>query len=253
MATLCCGPHRFESIQAVLFDKDGTLARVETYLAAVGMARWQLLYDKESALAGGTGSHRGAPLLSAFGLCNGKVDPAGLLAVGSRQENEVAAAAYLAAAGWDWMVALGTAKAAFDEAARVYQPKAAKTPMVEGVRSLLARLSGVGVDVGIVSADLHAEVTAFIEYNGLAEISWCCGASASTLPKTHPDFLQFACDAMGVEPSETLVVGDSAADWQLAQCGAAGFLGMTGGWSSVPEIGSDVVAIAQFSQIECVP
>ncbi|MEL6854111.1 MAG: HAD family hydrolase [Cyanobacteria bacterium J06607_13] len=253
MATLCCESHRFESIQAVLFDKDGTLARVETYLAAVGMARWQLLCDKESALAGGPGSHRGAPLLAAFGLCDGKVDPAGLLAVGSRQENEVAAAAYLAAAGWDWIVALEVAKAAFDEAARRSQPKAAKTPLVEGVRPLLARLSRAGIHAGIVSADLQAEVSAFIEYNGLAEISWYCGASASTLPKTHPAFLRFACDAMGVEPSATLVIGDSAADWQLAQCGAAGFFGMTGGWSSVPEIGPDVVAIAQFSQIECLP
>ncbi|MEL7492870.1 MAG: HAD family hydrolase [Cyanobacteria bacterium J06554_11] len=253
MAIICCKGRRFESIQAVLFDKDGTLARVEAYLAAVGMARWQLLCREETDLAKETATGAITPLLSAFGMCDGRVDPAGLLAVGSRWENEVAAAAYLAAAGWDWITALNTAQAAFSEAACLHQPKAAKTPLIENVRPLLTRLSEVGIKAGIVSADLQSEVTAFIEYNSLAEISWCCGASASTLPKIHPDFLQFACDAMGAAPSETLIVGDSAADLALARQGAAGFLGMTGGWSLPPRIGPDVVAIARFSEVECMP
>jgi len=233
MATIRCLDYSFEPVQAVLFDKDGTLANVETYLRALGSARAQSV---AAHLHTSKATQLQSAVLSTFGLSPDRLDPAGLLAVGSRYENEIAAAACLAAVGCGWIAAVERVKAAFVEAETALAPKVHKTPMLAGVNDLISRLAAAGVKVGIVSSDLHSEVAAFVDYYQLAEVSWYCGASSTTLPKTHPDFLQFACEALMVDLAKTLVIGDSAADYRLASQGAAGFLGMTGGWQEPPDI-----------------
>lgn len=237
MATIRCREQCFESIQAVLFDKDGTLAQVEGYLRLLGEARSHALLTKEPSLTTQrTALPTKPPLMEAFGIGEGQLNPTGLLAVGSRQENEVAAAAYLAEAGWSWIAALEAAQDAFAQAEATLSPKVEKTPLVEGTAELLDRLTANTIQIGIVSADLHREVAAFIEHYALHEVDWFCGASSDYLAKTHPDFLTFACESMSVAPQQTLVIGDSASDLLLASRGAAGFLAMVGGWHSPPMI-----------------
>ena len=250
MATIQCRGHSFENIQAVLFDKDGTLAKVETYLLALGRERSHFIETQVPGL------HK--PILSAFGLQQDSLDPTGLMAVGSRSESKIAAAAYVAAAGYGWIAALNLVESAFQQAAAALPAKVTQTPLMEGTTLLLRRLRDAQVKLGIVSSDTHTEVTAFVNHHQLTDVGWYCGTAAETLPKTHPDFLKFACQAMGVNSSATLVMGDSAADLQLAQQGAAGFLGMTGGWQRPPTIelasnsASNMVAVTfeHLSQIE---
>lgn len=250
MATIQCRGHSFENIQAVLFDKDGTLANVETYLLALGQGRSHFIDTQVPGLQ--------VPILSAFGLHPDSLDPTGLMAVGSRSESKTAAAAYVAAAGYGWIAALNLVENAFQQAAAALPAKVSQTPLMEGTALLLRRLRAAQVKLGIVSSDTHSEVTTFVNHHQLSDVGWYCGTAPETLPKTHPDFLKFACQAMGVNSSATLVVGDSAADLQLAQQGAAGFLGMTGGWQHPPtiEIASNLaanVAVVTFdhlSQIE---
>ena len=243
MATIYCQAHQFKQIQAVLFDKDGTLANTEAYLRQVGTARSQLIPNQPPAFH--------TSLLSAFGLTTNHIDPTGLLAVGSRQENEVAAAAYIAATGKGWIEACAIAQAAFIQADIALAPKVEKTPLIEGVRPLLSRLSLANVKLGIVSSDLHSEVARFVEYYHLAEISWYCGAARSYLPKSHPEFLAFASKSLAVSPAEILVIGDSASDLALAKQGAADFLGMVGGWTRSPVIAPSVKTFSNLSQIHC--
>lgn len=251
MATIRCGGHTFPSVEAVLFDKDGTLADVEGYLQLLGYDRVQKLYEQPDAL-----SDNSAFLLSAFGLADGQLEPAGLLAVGSRQENEVAAAACLAVDGRPWIAALTAAKAAFCEAERSLAPKVEKTPLIAGATSLIVRLKDSQLKVGIVSADLHREVEAFITHYELSGIDWFWGAGDGHVPKTHPEFLRFACREMGgeqpIDPRSVLVIGDSASDLGVAKQGAAGFVGMTGGWSTSPMIEVEGVdcAIALISHLD---
>ena len=241
MATICCSGHTFEHIQAVLFDKDGTLANVESYLIALGQLRSQLIEAELPGLR--------PTLLSAFGLKGSAIDPAGLLAVGSRYENEIAAAACIAATGQGWIAAIAIAQKAFQQAASSLAPKVTQTPLLPGALSLLKQLKGAKVKLGIVSSDTHTEVAAFVEHYQLTEVGWYCGAAPDVLPKTHPDFLQVACEAMGVSPAATLVIGDSAADLALARQGSAGFLGMTGGWQQSPQLGL-AIAVAHLAQVE---
>lgn len=239
MATIRCGGIDFENIQAVLFDKDGTLANVEHYLSLLGQLRadfvaTRITEDRRSPAVDGVLSSQ---LLTIFGQGDGWIDPSGLMAVGSRECNEVAAAACMAAAeGLGWGVALAQVKAAFSKADAALPLKVAQTPLLEGVSQLFSVLASADVTLGIVSSDVHQEVEAFVDYYKCEEIGWYCGASDEHLPKTHPDFLNFACEALMVSPLATLIVGDSASDLALAQQGSAGFVAMLGGWSRSPVI-----------------
>lgn len=247
MATIRCLNQQFESIQAVLFDKDGTLANVESYLRALGEARSHFI-DAQVP-----GIHD--LLMTAFGIPNDGIDPTGLMAVGSRYENEIAAAAYVAATGKGWIDALALVNIAFHQAEVALTEKSLKTPLIVGAKRLLQRLELANVKIGIVSSDTHVEVASFIDRYQLSEISWYRGVTTDALTKTHPDFLAFACREMEVDAADTLVVGDAASDLQLALQGAAGFIGMTGGWCYPPVIslaGRSTVdlAIATVSQLD---
>ena len=247
MATIRCLNQQFENIQAVLFDKDGTLANVESYLRTLGEARSHFI-DAQVP-----GIHD--LLMTAFGVTNQGLDPTGLMAVGSRYENEIAAAAYVAATGKGWIDALAIVSVAFQQAEASLSEKSLKTPPIAGAKHLLHTLKLANIKLGIVSSDTHAEVASFINRYQLSEISWYCGAIASMPTKTHPDFLAFACKEMGYDAKSTLIVGDAASDLQLALQGAAGFIGMTGGWYYPPSIslaGCSTVdlAIATVSQLD---
>jgi len=222
MAIIKCQGHCFEDIQAVIFDKDGTLANVEPYLRLVGEARSHCIEAQVPRLY--------LPVMQALGIDENGIDPTGLMAVGSREENKIATAAYVAAAGYGWTSALAMVEKAFLQAQTQLPAKVTQTPLLEGGTALLQRLKSVGVKVGIASADTHEEVAAFVNYNRLNSVSWYCGISAGKLAKTHPNFLAFACEAMNIDCSATLIIGDSASDLQLSRQGGAGFLGMTGGW-----------------------
>ncbi|MGB3786443.1 MAG: HAD-IA family hydrolase [Phormidesmis sp.] len=241
MATIYCREHKFESIQAVLFDKDGTLANVEAYLWKLGMARSQAVPNQTPAFY--------ANLLATFGLTERSIDPAGLIAVASRQEDKIAAAACLAATGKGWVEACAIAQTAFDQADFALAPKVEKTPPLEGAIPMLSQLSRAGIKLGIVSSDLHSEVAAFIKFYQLPGIDWYCGASQNIPPKTHPGFLKFACQSLSVLSTKTLVIGDSASDLSLAKQGAADFLGMVGGWTESPMIAPSVKTFTHLSQI----
>ncbi len=242
MVTIRCKHQTFENIQAVLFDKDGTLAAVETYLKKLGEMR------SHFTVAQVPGIH--SALLSAFGLQHGQIDAAGLLAVGSREQNEIAAAAYVTATGIGWVTALNIVTSAFKQAESALPCKVTQTPLLSGAAQLLQQLNSAGATLGIVSSDDHLEVAAFVKYYALTEISWYCGVSSSVLPKTHPDFLQFVCEVLAVPLASILVIGDSAADAALARQGAAGFVGLTGGWQRSPQFSSDIVSVEALSQVE---
>lgn len=243
MATIRCKGHEFEQIETVLFDKDGTLANVEAYLYALGWARSQQITRQIPELS--------TALTAAMGITDGTIDPTGMMAVASRQESEIAAAACVAATGLGWIASRELVAAAFIQAAEQMGSKAPQTPPIIGTQALISRLYEAGIKVGIVSSDSHLEIGNFVEHHHIIGIDWYCGASDTTKPKTHPAFLQFACQALDTPPERTLVIGDSAADLTMAAQGSAGFLGMIGGWQCAFEIPNAEITFKQLDRVEC--
>ncbi len=243
MATIQCKNITFANIQAVVFDKDGTLEDSQEYLRSLGQKRSRLIDAQIPGI--------GEPLLMAFGINSNTLDPTGLLAVGSRSETEIAAAAYIAETGRGWLESLAIARRTFEEADQYIGT--APSPLFVGSLEVLKYLSEAGLKLGILSAASTERVRAFVDRHQLGNyIQLQMGVDRGP---TKPDpalFLQ-ACEKLGVEPSATLMVGDSLGDIEMARkAGAAGCIGICWGKAPAAHLQTADVAIAGLDQIQIV-
>ena len=194
---------KFEHIQAILFDKDGTLEKSQTFLRELGFKRARLIDAQIPGI--------GEPLLMAFGITDNILDPTGLMAVGSREENEIAAAAYIAETGRSWFEAKQIASSSFTEANK-YLSKQQSSPLFAGVLETLQSLSAANFKLGILSADSTSNVEEFIASHQLSPYIQLAMGTEEKLNKPHPQLLIQACQKLGVEPVNTIMVGDSQGD-----------------------------------------
>jgi phosphoglycolate phosphatase len=231
MPTIDCANHEFTDIQAIIFDKDGTLEDSGDYLRNLAQKRARLVDAQIPGV--------GEPLLMAFGVQDGRLDVAGLQAVGSRYENEIAAAAYIAETGRGWSEAIQIVQQAFTEADRVME--SAPAAMFPGCREALATYARARIKLGILSAATTSQVVKFAAYHQLqGEFELLLGSDRE-FAKPDPRLFLQACHQLGVNPAQTLMVGDSIWDMSMArQGGAAGCIGITWGRSGRALSGADV-------------
>ncbi|MEO0378320.1 MAG: HAD family hydrolase [Cyanobacteria bacterium P01_A01_bin.17] len=224
VATIRCQDQSFTDIEAVIFDKDGTLADVASFLKSLAQKRSRLTDAQVPGVQ--------EPLLLAFGVEEGQLNPAGLQAVGSRRENEIAAAAYIAETGKDWNTALDIAQSAFAEADSYLKRKADHTPPFPGTCEVLQALTAAKVKVGILSADIPKNIGDFIDCYDLTCVDAYQGVEG-TISKPDPRLYEQLCAQLEVAPKQTLMVGDAQVDLIMAQsAGAAGCIQVTWGWPS---------------------
>ncbi len=256
MATIKCRNITFTNIQAIFFDKNGTLEDSEAYLRSLGQKVTRLI----DAQIPGTGE----PLLMAFGINGDTLDPAGLISVASRRETEVAAAAYIAETGRSWFESLKIARQALDEAEKYLGTTPAPmfvgsleilkspAPMFVGSLEILKSLSSAGLKLGILSAATTKEVSTFVTQHQLNDYIQAQVGVDDGPSKPDPLLFVQACQALGVEPNATLMVGDAVGDMQMARnAQAAGCIGIT--WVNKADNvqGADVV-INHLNEIEIV-
>jgi phosphoglycolate phosphatase len=245
MATIQCGAQIFENIQAVLFDKDGTLANSGLFLQQLGRKRAACI---EAQVPGIT-----APLLQAFGIGEGTINPAGLIAVGSYREDATVAAGYIVATGRPWIASRTIAEEAFAIADQALQPKAKQTPLLDGSETLLAHLQAAGIKLGLVSSDTPENVAQFIDYYNLAAYFALQMGERPGLTKPNPKIIELACQALGVSPGQTLMIGDSAADMVMGKAaGVAGCIGVTWGWPTQVSIEATDVVLSEIGELRVV-
>jgi phosphoglycolate phosphatase len=231
MISIDCLHRKFTDIQAIIFDKDGTLEDSGDYLRNLAQKRARLVDAQIPGV--------GEPLLMAFGVNDNALDPAGLQAVGSRYENEIAAAAYIAETGRSWSAALEIVKGAFTEVDRVMESTPAA--MFPGCAESIASLAGAGIKLGIVSAATTSQVTKFAHYHKLQSYFQVLLGSDLQFAKPDPRLFQFACQELGVNPARTLMIGDSSWDMLMgSQGGAAGCIGISWGRAGKPLTMADV-------------
>ena len=231
MARLICKDKIFSDIQAIFFDKDGTLEDSRIYLHQLVTERIRLLSVHKFGIED--------YLPKTFGFKAGKIDPKGLMAVGSRKDNELAAAALIASSGCGWYQAKEIAYQAFEQAGKNITPTKKSTPMFPGTLPLLQKLITAKCQLGIISADSLTGINRFVEQEQIKDYfkvlvgSDHVSASGAdrNLQKPDPKLYLKACQNLGVEPHKTLMVGDSVGDIIMAQqAGAAGTIGIS--WES---------------------
>jgi phosphoglycolate phosphatase len=188
----------------------------------------------------------------AFGIQGDTLDPTGLMAVGSRRENEIAAAAYIAETGRSWIESLAIARSAFEEADRYLKDAAATSPLFIGSLEVLKFLKDAGLKLGILSAATTPSVQAFVRRHQLDSYIQLQQGVDQGPSKPDPALFLQACQTLGVEPTSTLMVGDSAGDIEMGRrAGAAGCIGISWGTSGrVAHLEGADVAIAQLDEIQ---
>jgi phosphoglycolate phosphatase len=242
MISIDCLSRQFPDIQAIIFDKDGTLEDSGDYLRNLSQKRARLIDAQIPGV--------GEPLLMAFGVNGLTLDPAGLQAVGSRYENEIAAAAYVAETGRGWSAALDIVRGAFEEVDRVMESTPAA--MFPGCLASIESLATAGIKLGIVSAATTSQVVKFAHYHHLQSYFQVILGSDLQFAKPDPRLFQFACQELGVKPDRTLMVGDSTWDMVMgSQGGAAGCIGIAWGRSGQPLAMADV-SIGSLSELQIV-
>ena len=239
------GKRQFSNIQAIIFDKDGTLEDSKTFLRELGQKRARIIDAQIPGI--------GEPLLMAFGIQDGSLDPTGLMAVGSCRENEIAAAAYIAETGRSWFEAQKIARRAFEEADRYIRTQTGISPLFTGSLEVLKFLSDGGLKLGILSADSTSGVEAFVKHHQLSEYIQLTMGVDQEPSKPDPILFLQACQKLEVEPSLTLMVGDSAGDIEMArEAGAAGTIGICWGNAKVAHLEKADVAIAQLDELKII-
>ena len=213
-----CGDIKFSHVEAVIFDKNGTLEDSEDYLRKLAQKSARLLDAQVPGI--------GEPLLMAFGVNGNTFDLAGLIAVASRQETEIAAAAYIAETGKGWIDSLNIARQALDEA-ETYMGTT-PSPLFPGSLEILQKLSDKGLKLGILSAATTNEVKEFVKFHQLNKYFQLEMGVDGEYFKPDPKLFIQACQTLGTEPSQTLMVGDSVGDMQMGKnAQAKGCIGIT--------------------------
>ncbi len=217
-------------VEAVLFDKDGTLLdSLDSWAHALSALCAEL------ARFYGFGSELQGRLLYSLGIdAHGDAIPSGLLATGTTDALLRALLAGLLASG----VTRGPLDLPSFSAqcssilTRLYPSGGPETQPLRGADRVLKILLGQGFPLGIASSDDEARTSA-----DLARLHWdgyfsfVSSGDTALAPKPDPwPLIEFA-RVVDVPPSRIAVVGDSAVDRQMAMSGGARlFLEVTDGY-----------------------
>lgn len=246
MPNILCNKLTFSDIEAVIFDKDGTLENSHYFLKQLTYKISRLLDAKIPGIR--------EPLLLAFGLVDDSLDVTGLMAVGSREENIIATAAYIAETGLSWFESKQLAEQVITQAHKEIRKNKDNSPIFPGVVDFLANLSRYGFKIAILSADTTANVQNFLTQHNLREHIQVTIGGDGDFAKPDPRLYQQTCQKLGVQPSKTIMIGDSQGDIRMAkQAQAGGTIGICWHQTTATHLEEADVAIASLQEIQIYP
>ena len=93
----------------------------------------------------------------------------------------------------------------------------ASIPLFDGVRQMLVELDARGFLLGIATGKSRRGLTRVLAQHGIAHHFGVSRCADEGFPKPHPDMLLALMDQAAVAPEETLMIGDTTHDLQLAR------------------------------------
>ncbi|MEX1324067.1 MAG: HAD-IA family hydrolase [Synechococcaceae cyanobacterium] len=247
-------------IEAVLFDKDGTLCHSEPRLLALAQARvvhcqW-LLSERHPELAAAVVCELGPRLEATYGLQGDAIHPAGTTAVASREHNLISTATALAQLGLGWPEALDLAEVVFAHTDRRdsspndsgSDPAPGTTP---GLEQILQQLNSAGVACAVISNDDQQGIESFLTSHNLHN-SFVALRSADHWPrKPDPAAVADLCSELGVEPGRCALIGDANSDLVMGERAGVGLvLGYSAGWRQRPPLAPRFPQLAHWRELE---
>jgi phosphoglycolate phosphatase len=243
------------SVEAILFDKDGTLSLSEPGLLTLSRARLQACLEHVPE------AHRPQfqnLLERAYGLVGDQLNPAGTTAVASRSHNLISTATAFCQVGLGWPEALAHSEAVFASIDREHlqghgdQPgEAPLAPLTEGVRPLLLELHRSGVLLAVISNDDSEGIHRFLGGHGLSDLFQEIWSADMRPAKPDPGAVRCLCTRLGVSPSACALIGDASSDLHMAErAGVAVALGYSAGWSSRPPLPEHLPRLDHWHELQ---
>jgi len=203
----------------VLFDLDGTLVDKEYRNMALAKTR----YEAIQRVAGREAADRWANL-SGVELYSYKVDDNGPLSKAPRKEDLVVATTAIWLNGLNWFKAKELAAEAY-AAADAEQSRSFKPKLIDGTIKVLNEMKEAGLLLGIAtngSGKTAREIMASIGVEDMFDVF--IGADEVAEGKPEPDMIIESCNRLGVDPADSVYVGDEFVD--AAAGSAAGVAGI---------------------------
>ncbi|WP_343234362.1 HAD family hydrolase [Microbacterium salsuginis] len=182
-------------LAAVLWDMDGTLVDTEPY--------WMAAETPLVESFGGTWSHEQALALVGLGL----EDSARIFQEAGVRMSVDAIIDHLT-----------------DEVMR--QLAVTGVPFRPGARELLADLREAGIKTGLVTMSMRRMATTVVDLIDFAAFDAIVAGDDATRPKPFPDPYLQACEALGVDPAETVAIEDSPNGLRSAVASGAAVIGV---------------------------
>ena len=182
-------------LAAVLWDMDGTLVDTEPY--------WMAAETPLVESFGGTWSHEQALALVGLGL----EDSARIFQDAGVRMSVDAIIDHLT-----------------DEVMR--QLAVTGVPFRPGARELLSSLREAGIKTGLVTMSMRRMATTVVDLIDFPAFDVIIAGDDATRPKPFPDPYLQACEALGVEPAETVAIEDSPNGLRSAVASGAAVLGV---------------------------
>jgi phosphoglycolate phosphatase len=199
-------------IRGLLFDKDGTLI---DFFATWGAA-YRAVADEIAAHLGTAELADRLLIAGGYEPVTGALDPASPLACGT---NDEIAALWASLAGTDDVEGLKR------RVAQGFHRFGLEPVPVTDLPGLFTRLRARGLRLGVATNDHDAPTRASLSYLGVdGLLDFVAGADTGFGGKPGPGMLHGFCAAVGLEPREVAVIGDTVADVAMARAGTAGLV-----------------------------
>ncbi len=213
-------PNASRRVDAVLFDKDGTLL---DFIYMWGYWADELLRSFRVALEADGLIWPQQAIADIWGTIHdhtGRItdyDVNGPLAMGTMNDVYAVLAWQGYRAGWSW----GHASRMVHELARAADERleqARPVKEIEGTTAFIEQCRRHGLKLAVVTADDTANAHKHLAWLGIDSMfDVMIGSDAVERGKPFPDMVQLACQQLGVEPRHAIVFGDTNGDMMMAQ------------------------------------
>lgn len=225
MTTITIDQHRYD-IDAILFDKDGTLLNfgdlwlswLTSLLELIDGRLYNTRPIQRQVVAAGLGVSADYK----------QWDPTGPLTIGSMDDIAAILALSLYQGGHAWNDATRIIRDCLEELTTSRGRAFPVTP-VDGLLTFLAQARARGVLMAVVTSDETLSARQHLTELDVAEyFPVVIGHDQVLRGKPYPDMALAACEQLGVPPGRTLLFGDSNGDMQMArEAGLAACMGLT--------------------------
>ena len=244
-------------IEAVLFDKDGTLSHSEPMLLDLATARLGRTLALAALEDRDPEAHRRLERLlrQAYGLRQEAIDPAGIMAVAARDHNLIATATALTQVGLSWADAHALAHDCFLDTDGLHGHGASCPPQpTEGLRPLLESLAAASVRCAVISNDHRQGIASFLALHDLSDFFAAHWSAEHHPRKPSPEAVHGLCAELGVPAARCALIGDADSDLRMARAaGVPVVIGYRAGWRHPPRLEPGTPLIHHWQELQVAP